>query len=143
MESKSGIGKTESSNRLMTDRKETGTMTKQAIELTTTTETEEQARKLARQIIDARLAACVQITGPIHSLYRWRGELCEATEYRCTAKSTPQLVDRLQAFVLASHPYDTPEILIAEVQGSDAYAAWLDAETDSGSPPGTPRTDTR
>ena len=125
----------------MAKREEQATTSTAAIELTTTTETEEQARELGRQIVGERLAACVQITGPIHSLYRWRGELCEATEYRCTVKSTRQLVERLQDFILARHPYETPEILIADVQASDAYATWLRRETEAENRPHDSRTD--
>ena len=57
------------------------------IELTTTTATEDEALQLARLLVDQRLAACVQVSGPIRSIYRWQGEVCEAVEFRCSIKS--------------------------------------------------------
>ena len=96
------------------------------IELTTTTETQAQAQLLARQLVDSRLAACVQITGPIDSIYRWQGQVCEAREYRCTVKSIKRLSQQLVQEVVRQHPYETPEILVVDIAHcSDAYAQWL------------------
>ena len=95
------------------------------LELTTTVETEQQAKRLAHELVASRLAACVQISGPIQSVYRWKGEICETTEFRCTCKSTPTLADKLCRFMANCHPYDTPEILLAERTASAQYADWL------------------
>ena len=100
-------------------------MTVDILELTTTTETEEQAQELARQLVRARLAACVQVVGPIHSVYRWQGEICESAEFRLTAKSIPQRQASLLDFVKSVHPYQTPEILVHVVQVSEEYGRWL------------------
>ena len=99
------------------------------VEITTTTETAAQAQALARQMVAARLAACVQITGPIQSIYRWQGEVCEATEYRCTLKTTMQLVPDVTQAIEEHHPYEVPEILVLEtVACSASYAQWLHAQ---------------
>lgn len=96
------------------------------IEVTTTTETEEQSQLLARVLIESRVAACVQVTGPIQSFYRWNGKVCESQEYRCTAKSTNQMLPRLMEVILQSHAYEVPEILVTEVAASSpSYSDWL------------------
>ena len=98
----------------------------QIVELSTTTETFEQAQMLARLMVESQLAACVQITGPIQSVYRWQGAVCEVTEFRCVAKSTQSCIERLMALVDERHPYDVPELLVVEVVGcSPAYAQWI------------------
>lgn len=101
------------------------------IELTTTTETQATAEELARLLVQSRLAACVQITGPIHSIYRWQGEICTAAEFRCTVKSLRRLTEPLIQFVVRHHPYETPEILITDVsECSEGYASWLEEQVE-------------
>lgn len=96
------------------------------IEVTTTLGCQEDARTLASKLIAARLAACVQIDGPIESVYRWQGQVQCEPEWRCTMKSIEELQDKLLAFIDEHHPYDVPEILVHSVAGvSDSYAAWL------------------
>jgi periplasmic divalent cation tolerance protein len=101
------------------------------IEVTTTTETHEQATQIARTLVEARLAACVQVTGPIQSIYRWQGAICETSEFRCTIKSCKRLTARLIDCIARHHPYETPEILITDItSGSSSYATWLDEQVD-------------
>ena len=101
------------------------------IELTTTTDTPATAEELARLLVQSRLAACVQITGPIHSIYRWQGEICTAAEYRCTVKSLRRMTEQLIQLVLRHHPYDTPEILVTTVsECSEGYANWLEEQLE-------------
>ncbi len=96
------------------------------IELTTTMQTLTQARQLGRRLVELRLAACVQVTGPIESIYRWQGEVCESSEFRCTIKSIAPLLKRITHAILETHPYDLPEILVTDVVGgSEDYADWL------------------
>ena len=96
------------------------------VELTTTVETEAQAQTLAEQLVNARLAGCVQITGPICSVYRWQGNVERAQEFRCTIKTLADMVDSVVAAVERMHPYDVPEILLVQVaRCSAAYADWL------------------
>ena len=75
----------------------------------TTTETLEQARVLARQVIHAKLAACAQISSPITSLYHWKGSIQESTEFRLTFKLPNSKLSALKQLVLEVHPYETPQ----------------------------------
>lgn len=96
----------------------------------TTVGSESDAEALARSIVEARLAACVQVVGPIRSVYRWQGQVCAEQEWRCEAKTTAERVDALIAFIAAGHPYELPEIVVVELAaGSPAYLDWLAAET--------------
>ena len=96
------------------------------VEVTTTLETAEQAQSLARQLVEMRLAACVQISGPIRSLYYWEEELCDSAEYRCTIKSEERLIAALEQTIKKLHPYDVPEILVTKVSHcSEEYRLWV------------------
>jgi periplasmic divalent cation tolerance protein len=89
----------------------------------------DEADRIARALLDARLAACVQVTGPVTSRYWWQGAQEAATEWRCDAKTRVELVDRIVAAVRAVHGYDLPEVIAVPILGGDpAYLAWLDAE---------------
>jgi periplasmic divalent cation tolerance protein len=96
------------------------------VEVTTTVDSERAASELANQIVAARMAACVQISGPLLSVYRWQGAVCEAQEWRCTIKTLAKTVAELVDFIHDVHPYDIPEVLVIAVQASAAdYAQWL------------------
>ena len=102
------------------------------VEVTTTTETAEQAQTIAREIVDQRLAACVQITGPITSVYRWQGKICESQEHKCTCKTTSSRVQTLVKTIQKMHPYDLPEILATEIDySSQEYRDWLNDQIES------------
>jgi periplasmic divalent cation tolerance protein len=85
----------------------------------------ETAKQLATRIVEARLAACVQIDGPIASIYNWQGKLCDDAEFRLTCKTLPSRQQAAVDFLRAHHPYEVPEIIVALVQASDDYASWL------------------
>jgi len=95
----------------------------------TTLPSREAAETIARALIEARLAACVQLVDGLRSTYRWQGRVEESAEVQLIAKTTPDaspaLVDRLRAL----HPYDVPEILTLDATASASYGAWLHAET--------------
>lgn len=96
------------------------------IELTTTTASEQEALELAQLLVDQRMAACVQISGPIRSIYRWEGELCNAVEFRCSVKSLATHAARLMQIIRQAHSYDTPQIIVLPVTDCDpSYAQWL------------------
>ena len=104
------------------------------VEVTTTVGSEEAASKLAKQIVTARLAACVQIDGPLLSIYRWQGEICEAREWRCTIKTLASASAQLIDFIDENHPYEVPEVLVIDVEASSApYAQWLADQVDEAS----------
>ncbi len=76
------------------------------------------------------MAACVQIIGPITSVFRWQGSVEEAEEFLCLFKSPAERLERLAAFVRERHPYDTPELTAVRSEFVDErYLAWARAET--------------
>lgn len=108
-------------------------MTKHTIvQVTTTLDTKEQADLVAKQLVEKRLAACVQVSGPIVSTYRWQGEINQSQEYRCQMKTTDQALERLIETLEELHPYDTPEIVCHRALAvNDAYGTWVAENTDA------------
>jgi periplasmic divalent cation tolerance protein len=99
----------------------------QVLSLTTTVGSEDDARRLARALLDGHLAACVQLDR-LESHYRWEGALHAEPEVRLTLKSAPERLAALQAFLAVQHPYDVPQVLWQHLSASPAYAAWVRAE---------------
>ena len=100
------------------------------IQVVTTTDTRETAERIARFLVEKRLAACVQIDGPIRSLYRWKGHVEEATEWRCVIKSRSDLFGAIRDAIFGMHPYEVPEIVATELdQVAESYRQWLEDET--------------
>jgi periplasmic divalent cation tolerance protein len=99
------------------------------IQVFTTTPKETNARKIAGALVKRRLAACVQVLGPIRSTYRWRGKIESSDEWLCLIKSTAALYPQLERAVRKLHPYEVPEILaVPVVAGSRDYLDWLATE---------------
>jgi len=99
------------------------------IQVVTTTERREDAQRIARALVEARLAACVQVLGPITSTYHWKGAIETSREWQCVAKSRQDLFPRLEETIRAAHPYEVPEILAVPITAaSQPYLDWLDAE---------------
>jgi periplasmic divalent cation tolerance protein len=85
----------------------------------------EQARELARELVQRRLAACAQIC-PIESFYHWRGELQNEPEFRLLLKTTAARYADLEAAIRSLHPYELPAIYaVAVVRGSTPYERWV------------------
>ncbi len=103
------------------------------VQVATTTQTKEEAERIARILVEHRLAACVQVIGPIQSVFRWK-EVVESTpEWLCVAKTTPDVLVPIQEMIRAQHSYEVPEIVVLPiVDGSVDYLAWLSAQV---SPP--------
>lgn len=101
------------------------------VEIRTTFSCQDRAAALARRLVDGRLAACVQIDGPVTSVYRWQGAVETAQEFRCTCKTSPARAASCVAAILATHEYATPELIVTVAQASPAYAAWVLAEVDA------------
>ena len=80
------------------------------VQLITTVDSKESALQLARAAVQERMAACVQIVGPITSVYRWMGAIEETTEFLLVMKTPTAGLERLTSFVRDRHPYDTPEL---------------------------------
>jgi periplasmic divalent cation tolerance protein len=99
------------------------------IQVMTTTDKREDAERIARTLVEERLAACVQILGPVTSIYRWKGAIETAGEWLCLAKSRAGCYGAIERTIRALHPYETPEILaLPVVAGSGDYLAWLRGE---------------
>jgi periplasmic divalent cation tolerance protein len=97
-----------------------------------TCSTLEEARKIARGVVEKRVAACVNIvTHAVESFYSWEGKLENTSEYLLIIKTSEEQLQPLQKEVLALHSYDTPEFIVLPiVAGSDAYLKWLGESMD-------------
>lgn len=99
------------------------------IQVATTVATEEDAGAIAGLLVEKRLAACVQVLGPMTSHYRWQGKIETAGEYLCLAKSRATLYPEIEAAIKSIHPYEVAEIIAMPIiAGSKQYLAWLGAE---------------
>jgi periplasmic divalent cation tolerance protein len=110
----------------------------EALQVVTTTSERTDAETLADAVLESRLAACVQISGPIDSRYWWNGRIEKSSEWLLTIKTRRDLYKRLERMLLEQHPYDQPEIIgTAIVEVSAGYLKWLNeqvavAEKDDG-----------
>ncbi len=102
------------------------------IQVLTTVEHKTDAEKIAKGLVEKRLAACVQILGPLTSYYHWQGKMNSAAEYLCLIKSRDDLFAGLEAEIISMHPYDVPEILAMPItKGGKDYLNWLAAELEA------------
>lgn len=84
------------------------------------------ARALAHTLVEARLAACVNIVERIHSVYRWEDRVADEGEQLLLIKTTDLRVDALREELFRQHPYDVPEFVVLPIEStSEAYGAWL------------------
>ncbi|MCL1035783.1 divalent-cation tolerance protein CutA [Shewanella submarina] len=98
----------------------------------TTCPSKEEASALARTLVEQKLAACVQISAPITSCYSWDGKVCEEQEFSLQIKCLAACYDALQQAVIASHPYEVPELIAVPVsQGLPAYLEWIKENSQS------------
>jgi periplasmic divalent cation tolerance protein len=98
------------------------------LSVTTTVGSVQAAQTLALEILSARLAACVQIEPGLTSLFRWKGELCQAPEVRLVIKTLPGREQALQALFAKHHPYELPQFAAVPMTASDAYSKWVRSE---------------
>jgi periplasmic divalent cation tolerance protein len=100
------------------------------IQVVTTVDSTDAAAAMARSAVNARVAACAQVSGPIQSTYWWQGAVEDAQEWVITFKATRAGYDALERHIRENHSYDTPEILALPIlAGNPAYLAWVSAET--------------
>lgn len=105
-------------------------MTDKIVVLTTCASAEE-AEKIARGLVEKRLAACVNVLGGARSFYRWQGVLEDAAEHLLLIKSKRELFPRLRAALETLHSYQVPEIVVLPIiDGSGSYLAWLEAQVE-------------
>jgi periplasmic divalent cation tolerance protein len=99
------------------------------IQVTTTVEKKEDAEVIAAALLEKKLAACVQILGPMVSYFRWREKIDHAEEYLCLIKSRMDLFLQLEEAIKARHPYEVPEIIAQPiVAGGKEYLQWMEGE---------------
>src|SRR5215510_7393875 len=100
------------------------------IQVVTTAASQDGATKIAQALLEQKLAACVQIIGPIKSMYRWKGQIETAPEFQCWIKTRRAKYDIVAAVIRQNHTYEIPEILaIPIVDGAESYLRWIAGET--------------
>ena len=88
------------------------------------------AARIARALVDERLAACVNVHGPMTSVYRWKGQVARDSERQLVIKTTRDRLGALDARLRALHPYELPEFIVLAVDGGrTAYLQWVADET--------------
>jgi len=94
----------------------------------------DECKKIARHLVETRLAACVNISQPIESVYRWQGQIAEEEEFLLIIKSTRELFPEIKTEISKIHSYHTPEIIcLPIIDGSRNYLQWI---SDSVKPAG-------
>ncbi|MEA2686528.1 MAG: periplasmic divalent cation tolerance protein [Actinomycetota bacterium] len=101
------------------------------VQVQTAAGSRDEADAIAAALVDSRLAACVQVVGPITSRYWWDGAVQVAEEWLCLAKTAADRYPEVEAAIRARHSYDVPEIFaLSIVAGSPSYLDWVTRETD-------------
>jgi periplasmic divalent cation tolerance protein len=96
----------------------------------TTAPADDRADELARQLVDERLAACANVSQPMVSVYRWKGQLERDSERQIVIKTTRDRLAALETRLRQIHPYELPEFVVLAVeQGSAGYLGWVFEQT--------------
>lgn len=96
------------------------------IQVITTVDNAELAKKIAGILVERNLAACAQVSGPITSIYKWKGKIENEQEWYCLIKTSSDLFGEVESAIKEIHPYEVPEIIaLPIIHGSHAYLAWL------------------
>jgi periplasmic divalent cation tolerance protein len=97
------------------------------LQVLTSAGSEAEAAAIATALVELRLAACVQVIGPIASTYRWQGAVEAAREWQCLAKTAASRYEEIEATIRRMHSYDEPEIIATPiVAGSPGYLRWIE-----------------
>lgn len=97
--------------------------------ITTTFPDQAAARGVAEWLVASRLAACVQVEGPLTSTYRWGGSIERTEEWRVVCKTSSASGEACRGALLARHPYDLPQVTWQELRAGADYAAWVERST--------------
>ena len=96
----------------------------------TTAGTHEEAEKIAKVLVDAKIAACVNIIPQVTSIYRWQGKIESASELLLIVKTVAEHTESVRRKILEVHSYDVPECIVLDVAGgSEPYLAWITEST--------------
>jgi len=102
------------------------TINRQFIQIYFTIDNREKAEEIANALVENRLAACVQISGPIQSIYHWAGKIEKSTEWKCSIKTIKELFQEVRNLIKSKHSYKIPEIFSQEIAEVDReYENWL------------------
>lgn len=97
------------------------------IVILSTCATDAEAEKLARLLVDARLAACVNVVPQMRSFYRWQGAVEASAEFLLVIKTSRALFDRVRTAIEQAHSYEVPEVIaLPVVEGAPGYLKWMD-----------------
>lgn len=108
-------------------------MATEFIEVVTTVADKQHGEEIAARLVEERLAACVQLAGPVQSFYKWQGKLEKDEEYQLFIKSEQLLYNQLHDLLLEIHPYEVPQLIVLPIKGgSHDYLNWLAAELKGG-----------
>jgi len=106
----------------------------EAIQVSTTTTDRADAERIAAALVARRLAACVQVSGPLESTYRWKGQVEAAQEWLCTIKTVRSVFREVEDAIRELHSFEEPEIVaVPIVAGSDSYLEWIAESVQSSS----------
>jgi periplasmic divalent cation tolerance protein len=87
----------------------------------------EDAERIARALVERRLAACVNVVPKVVSVYRWKGEIRRDEEMLLVIKTRRERLDALREALVGLHPYEVPELVALPIEGGhEAYLAWVD-----------------
>ncbi len=99
------------------------------IQVFTAVAKENDAKRIAKVLLNKKLSACTQIVGPITSVYRWKGKLEKSKEWLCIIKTKMMLYKSVEKVIKNIHPYELPEIVAMPIiDGSREYFAWMGKE---------------
>ena len=90
-----------------------------------------EAKKIARHLVESKLSACVNVSSPVASIYRWKGKFQDDREYLLLIKTRRELFPKVEAAVRALHSYTTPEVIALQiVEGAQDYLQWIDESVE-------------
>jgi periplasmic divalent cation tolerance protein len=99
----------------------------------TTAGSKEEAQKIARALVEQQMAACVNINGPVESVYRWQGEVETAQEWLLTIKTTAAAFEKVRGAIRELHSYQLPECITLIIDGgSEEYLKWIGENVQNG-----------
>ena len=102
------------------------------IQITTTTSKRQDAEQIAAELVSRHLAACVQVSGPIVSTFRWQGKIETAEEWMCVIKTSRAKFAAIREVFSDIHPYEVPELIATPiVEGDEEYLKWLGEQLGS------------
>ncbi len=98
----------------------------EVVQVQTAVASREEGARIAEALLTRRLAACVQLAGPVHSRYWWQGALESSEEWLCLVKTTSGGAAAAVEAIASAHSYDNPEIIVTPIlDGSPAYLRWV------------------